>query len=61
MPETVQITYTLSGAMPNKVSAIRAMRGLLGLPLKEAKDYIEKTIDQPNIPLVITTAKSVLE
>jgi len=59
MPETVQITYTLSDAMPNKVSAIRAMRGLLGLPLKEAKDYIEKTIDQPNIPLVITTAKSV--
>lgn len=58
--ELAIITYHEStNKMENKVLAVRALRGLFGLTLKDAKDAIENAYDHPGTPITIATAVSV--
>lgn len=55
MPEVIQITCTDANKLINRVVAIKALRGLLDLSLKDAKDYVDTVQDNPNVPLMIKT------
>jgi hypothetical protein len=43
MSNSLKITFAAPASMPNKVAAIKAIRGLTGLGLKEAKDASERS------------------
>lgn len=55
MLSSTQITCIDRNKVTNKVAAIRALRGLLSLPLKDAKDAIEHVMDHPGDTHVIPT------
>jgi hypothetical protein len=55
MPDVVQITCTDANKLINRVVAIKALRGLLDLSLRDAKEYVDNVQDNPNEPLIIKT------
>jgi hypothetical protein len=59
MPDVVQITCTDANKLINRVVAIKALRGLLDLSLKDAKEYVDNVQDNPNEPLIIKTYVSI--
>lgn len=54
IPVGAKITFTAPNTMPNKVSAIKAIRLLTGLGLKEAKDASERPGVAQTFPIDIS-------
>jgi hypothetical protein len=46
------ISFVAPGSMPNKISAIKAIRTLTGLGLKESKDASERSNTRQSFPVV---------
>ena len=56
MHPLTQLTCPDQDSVTNKVAAIRALRGLLDLPLKEVKDAIEAVVANPGNAHVIPSS-----
>lgn len=56
MSEIVRITCTNTDNLNNRVAAIKALRGLLDLSLRDAKEAVDAAQSTPGAPITISTA-----
>ncbi len=58
--EHIQITYTGQSYPDERIRAIKALRGLLDLSLRDAKNSLEEAYQNPGAPIEIKTHVGVL-